>query len=249
MKIISLFSIIILTFRLGFSADLSAKDVVERADKQFRGQSSRSTVTLKIVRPDWSREMTMKVWSKGDGYSLILITAPVRDKGTTFLKRGGEVWQWVPSIRRVIKIPPSMMGQSWMGSDFTNDDLVKEASVVNDYTQRFLSDTMLGDTSLYRVELKPKPDAAVVWDKIIEWVAKASLIERRAEYFDENGRMIDMMRMENLRDTGGRTIPTHLEMVPIDKKGQKTILEYQSIEFNIPLQESFFSLQNMQQVR
>ena len=204
---------------------------------------------MTIIRPDWSRQISMKVWSKGDDYSLILITAPARDKGTTFLKRGNEVWQWAPSIQRVIKIPPSMMSQSWMGSDFTNDDLVKEASVVNDYTHRFLADTAMGDTTLFRVELKPKPDAPVVWDKIVEWITKSTCVQRRGEYFDESGRMVDEMLLQNIKAMDGRTIPTHLEMVPLDKKGQKTVLDYQSIQFNIPLQESFFSLQNMKQVR
>jgi hypothetical protein len=231
------------------AADLSARDVVDRADKLFRGQSNRAVITMKIIRPDWSRELSMKMWSKGDDYSLILIIAPARDKGTSFLKRGNEVWQWVPSIRRDIKIPPSIMNQSWMGSDFTNDDLVKEASVVDDYTHRFLPDTAIDGSALYRVEMVPKPDVPVVWDKIVTWITKSTFIQRRAEYFDETGRMIDIMRMENVREMGGRTIPTHLEMIPTDKKGQKTVLDYQSIEFNVPIQESFFSLQNMKQVR
>jgi len=232
-----------------FSSDLTAKDVIERADKLSRGESNHSELTMKIIRPSWSRELAMKSWSKGNTYALILITAPARDKGTTFLKRGNEVWQWVPSIQRVIKIPPSMMNQSWMGSDFTNDDLVKEASVVNDYTHRFLPDTASGDTSLYRIELVPKPDVPVVWDKIIEWIDKSTFIQHRGEYFDETGRMVDIMRLGNIQKMGGRNIPTHLEMIPTDKQGQKTVLDYKSIEFNIPIQESFFSLQNMKQVR
>jgi outer membrane lipoprotein-sorting protein len=232
-----------------YSAELTATEVVSRADKLFRGASNHSAITMKIVRPDWSRSLSMKVWSKGDDYSLILITAPARDKGTSFMKRGNEVWQWVPSIQRVIKIPPSMMSQSWMGSDFTNDDLVKEASVVNDYTHRFLADTTINDTPMYRVELTPKPDVPVVWDKIIEWITKSTYIQRRGEYFDETGRIVDVLRMENVKKLGGRLIPTDLEMIPTDKKGQKTVLNYQSIEFDIPLKESFFSLQNMKQVR
>jgi outer membrane lipoprotein-sorting protein len=235
--------------RSAFSSDPTATEVVARADKLFRGESNRAVLTMKIIRPDWSRELSMKSWSRGDGYSLILITAPARDKGTTFLKRGNEVWQWVPTIRRVIKIPPSMMSQSWMGSDFTNDDLVKEASVVKDYTHRFLSDTSLGDTSLYRIELIPKPGVPVVWDKVIEWIAKRTFIERRVEYFDETGRMVDVMELGQVRKMGGRVIPTHLEMIPTSEKGNRTVLDYQSIEFNVSLPESFFSLQNMKLVR
>jgi outer membrane lipoprotein-sorting protein len=232
-----------------FAADLSATDAVARADKLFRGASNRSALTMKIVRPDWSRGISMKSWSKGDTFAMILITAPARDKGTSFIKRGNEMWQWVPSIQRVIKIPPSMMTQSWMGSDFTNDDLVKEASVVNDYTHRFLPDTAMGDTALYRIEMVPKPDAPVVWEKVIVWIEKSTSVERRAEYFDENGTMVDLLQMENIRPMGGRMIPSHLEMTPTGKKGQKTVLDYQSIEFDVQMKESFFSIQNMKQVR
>lgn len=240
---------VLMCISVGFADNQTAKDVVERADRQFRGETNHSVITMTIIRPEWSRTLSMKVWSKGDRYALILITAPARDKGTTFLKRGNEVWQWVPSIQRVIKLPPSMMSQSWMGSDFTNDDLVKEASVVSDYTHRFLSDTTIGDTALYRVELVPNPDAPVLWDKIIEWITKSTYIQRRGEYYDESGRVVDIMHAENVRNMGGRTIPTHLEMIPTDKKGQKTMLDYQTIEFNIPMEDYFFSLQNMKQIR
>ena len=231
------------------AAGLTATDVVSRADTLFRGATSRSTLTMKIVRPGWTRELGMKLWSKGDDYAMILVTAPARDKGTVFLKRKNEMWQWVPAVQRVIKIPPSMMSQSWMGSDFTNDDLVKEASVTRDYSHRFLADTAIGDVWLYRIEMVPKPDAPVVWDKIILWIAKGSFTEYRAEYYDETGGMAAVMNLGRHKMLGGRLLPSLLEMVPVDKKGQKTILEYKSIEFNRPMPESFFSLQNMKQVR
>jgi hypothetical protein len=229
-------------------AELTAAEVVSKADKLLRGESSHSVLTMKIIRPDWSREIGMESWSKGEDYSLVLITAPARDKGTVFLKRVREMWQWVPSIKRVVKIPPSMMNQSWMGSDFTNDDLVKEASAVNDYTHRFLTDTTVGDTAVYRIEMRPKPEAPVVWDKVIEWIAKSTFIQRRGEFFDETGRLVNLLKMEDVRKVGGRNIPTRREMIPVDKKNQETLIEYKAIEFDIPIKESFFSLQNMTQV-
>jgi outer membrane lipoprotein-sorting protein len=230
------------------AAELTASDVVSRAERLLRGRTSHSKVAMKIIRPDWSREMTMESWSKGDDFSLVLVTAPARDKGTVFLKRGREMWNWVPSIRRTVKIPPSMMSQSWMGSDFTNDDLVKEASAVSDYTHRFLPDTAIGDTALYRIEMRPKPDAPVVWDKVIEWITKSTFIQRRSEFFDEAGHLVTIMKSGNVRSMGGRQIPTRLEMIPQDKKDQETVIEYKSIEFDSPIKESFFSLQNMTQV-
>jgi hypothetical protein len=241
--------IIFLSAGHAFTADLTPQEVINRADRLFRGESSRSILSMKIIRPEWSRELSMKTWSKGDSFSLVLITSPARDKGCAFLKRGREMWNWVPSIARIVKIPPSMMNQSWMGSDFTNDDLVRGVSTVKDFTHRFLADTSLGDTALYRIEMAPKPDAPVVWDKIIEWVAKSAFIQRRVEYFDETGRMVSFMETKNIKNMGGRIIPTNLEMIPVDKKGQKTIMNFQSIEFNIPVNESFFSIQNMKTIR
>jgi hypothetical protein len=230
------------------AAELTAADVVSKADKLFRGESSHSVLTMKIIRPDWSRELGMESWSKGDDYALVLITAPARDKGTVFLKRVREMWQWVPSIKRVVKIPPSMMSQSWMGSDFTNDDLVREASAVKDYTHRFLTDTTVGDTTMYRIEMRPRPEAPVVWDKVIQWITKSTFIQRRGEFFDETGRLVNLLKMEGVREMGGRNIPTRLEMMPMDKKSQETLIEYKAIEFDIPIKESFFSLQNMTRV-
>ena len=116
-----------------FAQDIKA--IIKEADEKFRGTSSTGEYTMIIERPSWSREVSMKMWSLGNEFSLIYISAPAKEKGQVFLKRHNEMWNWVPSIERMIKIPPSMMMQSWMGSDFTNDDLVRESSLVKDYTQ------------------------------------------------------------------------------------------------------------------
>ena len=227
----------------------SAREIVQKADNLLRGESSKSVLTMKIVRPDWSRELSMKTWSKGSQYSLILITAPPRDRGTAFLKRAREVWQWVPSIQRVIKIPPSMMAQSWMGSDFTNDDLVQEASMVKDYEHKLLSDTTIDETPVYRVELIPRPEAPVVWGRVVAWITKEDYIERMVYFYDENGELVNTLKLSRIKEMDGRKFPTLWEMIPEDKKGHRTIMEYQSINFNVPINESFFSLQNLKQVR
>lgn len=119
--------------------DITAKAIVKKAEDNMRGNTSKADITIKIIRPTWDREMNMKAWTKGDDYSMILITSPAKEKGTVFLKRIKEVWNWIPAIERTIKLPPSMMSQSWMGTDFTNDDLVKEASSVSDYDHKLLT--------------------------------------------------------------------------------------------------------------
>ncbi|MBU0509153.1 outer membrane lipoprotein-sorting protein [bacterium] len=215
----------------------------------MRGTTAYSEMTMTVVRPDWSREVTMKSWSKGYDYSLILITAPARDQGSTFLKRKNEVWNWVPAVEKVIKIPPSMMMQSWMGSDFTNDDLVKESSIVHDYTHAIAGDTVLAGRECWKIEMVPNPDAAVVWDKVFLWITKKDELELLAEYYDEQGELINTMILSDIKDLGGRVIPTIFRMIPADKPNQYTEIVYHSAEWDKPLDDSFFSEQNMKRVR
>ena len=150
--------------------ELTAKEIIRKADEKTRGLSSEGIMTMTVVRPDWTRTITMKTWSKNREYSLVLITSPAKDKGSVFLKIKTEMWNWVPSIDKTIKIPPSMMLQSWMGSDFTNDDLVRQSSIVVDYTHKLLGREKIRDMECFKIELTPLPDAAVVWGKVIMWV-------------------------------------------------------------------------------
>lgn len=245
--IVILFLILITANNSAFSQD--AKEIVQKADELMRAKSSYTELTMKIVKPDWSREMAMKVWALEPDYSIIYITEPARDKGTVTLKRKTEVWNWLPSAQKVIKIPPSMMLQSWMGSDFTNDDLVKESSVIKDYTHKLIGKEKLDGMDCYKIELTPKPDAGVVWGKIIAWIAKDTYLEPKVEYYDEDGFMIKQFVGSNLQKMDGRNIFTHWEMIPEDKPGNKTIMDYNKIQFNIKTDESFFSEQNMKRVR
>ena len=227
----------------------SAKEIIKKVDDKMQGNSNRGTMKMTIVRPDWKREITMKSWSLSRTYSLILITSPARDKGQAFLKRSNEMWNWQPSIDRVIKLPPSMMLQSWMGSDFTNDDLVKESSVVEDYTHTLKQDSMINGKAVYKIELIPKPDAPVVWGKIISYVDKQEFNQLLVKYFDEEGELVNTMVMSEIKMIGGRLLPTKLEMFPADNPKQKTMIEYLELEFDLGLKEDFFSIQNMKRIR
>ncbi len=226
-----------------------ATEIVKQVDKKMRGNSSTSQMTMKIIRPDWTREISMKGWSLGTEYSLILITAPARDQGAAFLKRDKEIWNWQPTIDRVVKLPPSMMAQSWMGSDFTNDDLVKESSVVYDYTHHLRGDSTIGKYPVWKIELIPKEDAAVVWGRIELYVAKEDFIELLVRYYDEDGELINTMILSEVKEMGGRTIPTRMDMVPADNPEQRTVIIYQDLQFDADIAEAFFSIQNMKRIR
>lgn len=230
------------------SQSLTATEIVKKADDKSRGLTSQGEMTMTIVRPDWSRSVTLKSWQKGNRYALILITSPARDKGQVFLKIKNDMWNWVPSIEKMIKIPPSMMMQSWMGSDFTNDDLVKESSIVNDYTHQLVGEEIVRGFKCYKIDMMPLPDAAVTWGKVILWITTEGFNQWKAEYYDEDMELINVMNGYDIRKMGDREIPVRLEIIPVDKKGNKTMLETKSILFNQPIEDSFFSQQNMKRL-
>lgn len=225
-----------------------ATEIIRQMDEKMRGESLEAEVSMTIMRPDWERTISMKSWSRGSEYSLILITAPARDEGTAYLKRGNEIWNWVPNVGRTIKMPPSMMMQSWMGSDFTNDDLVRESSVVTDYEHELVGEETIEGYECYKIEMTPKPDAPVVWERVDVWVSKDEYLQLRSEFYDEFGDLINVMKGMNVKEFDGRMIPARMEMIPQDKEGHKTVMEYQSMEFNEGIPESFFSVQNMRRV-
>jgi hypothetical protein len=228
---------------------LSALEIVKRADDNRRGKSSYSEITMTIVRPSWTREIGIKAWAKGNDYSLTLITAPARDRGQTFLKRGKDLWNWQPSINRMIKMSSSVMGQSWMGSDFTNDDMVRESSVVNDYSHRLEGTERVREFDCYKLILTPKEDAAVVWGKVITWISTADFVEIKSEFYDEDDELVNTLNSYDVKSYGNRKAASRMEIIPADKPNQKTMMVIEKFDFDIPIDDSFFSQQNMQRVR
>lgn len=227
---------------------LTAKEIVKKADDKSRGITSQGEMTMTIVRPAWTRSITMKSWQKGSKYSLILITAPAKDKGQVFLKIKTDMWNWFPSIDKMIKIPPSMMMQSWMGSDFTNDDLVRESSIVNDYTHKLLGKEMVREQNCYKIELTPLPEAAVTWGKVISWITVDGFNQWKVEYYDEDMKLINVMNASELRKMGDRELPVRLEIIPTENPNNRTLLETKSVVFDKPIDDAFFSQQNMKKL-
>ncbi len=232
-----------------FAQDIDIKEIVRKSDEKFRGTSSTGSFSMTIQRPTWSRTISMKSWSLGTDYSLIYVTAPAKEKGQVFLKRKNEMWNWVPTIERLVKVPPSMMMQSWMGSDFTNDDLVRESSIVKDYTHKLLGEETIDNYPCYKVELIPLENAPVVWGKVLMWVSKQDFLWLKAEFYDEDGVLVNTEILSDIKKMDDRVIPTRMEMIPADKKGQKTIMIFEDTKFNVPLKEDFFSIQNMKKLK
>lgn len=241
-------SIILALFYLQVHAQ-DPREIIKKSLDLINGQSNQGEMEMTLVRPKYTRSISMKSWSFGNEYFLIYVTAPARDKGQVFLKRQNDMWNWMPTINRMIKIPPSMMTQNWMGSDFTNDDLVKMNSLVEDYDHSLLGEETVEGYACYKIEMIPKPQAAVVWGKLIIWVAKDEYYQMKAEYYDEDFQLINRMEASEVKQFDDRKLPSKLVMTPLNKPGQQTIMNYLSFNFNVDLTESFFSQQNMKRIQ
>lgn len=247
---LTLFASLLLIFQTIRSQEkLTAYQIVKKADDKVRGETNFSLLEMDIIRPTWKRSLSMKAWGRGHDYSMTYITAPARDKGQVFMKRMTEMWNWMPAIGRMIKIPASMMSQGWMGSDYTNDDILKESSIVIDYNHSLAGEELVEGFDCYKIQMLPKDEAAVIWGKVYKWISKKEFMQIRSEYYDEYGELVKSDFGYDFREMDGRLIPTRIEIVPADEEGKKTVLYIREIQFDIDLPEEFFSQQNMKKVR
>ena len=229
--------------------ELSAEEIIKKADEKVRGKTNRSEMRMEIIRPTWKRDLAFKAWGRGLDYSMTYITAPAREKGQVFMKRKTEMWNWMPTIGRMIKIPASMMSQGWMGSDYTNDDILKESSMVVDYEHSLVSQEKVQGFDCYKIQMIPKEGAAVIWSKVYKWITTDEFIQIQSEYFDEDQELVKSDFAYDFKVMDGRLIPTRIEIVPADEEGKKTVLYITDIKFDIDLPESYFSQQNMKRIR
>ncbi len=227
------------------SGELTAGEIIRKVDILMRGKSAHSIMEMTIVNPKWTRTLKMETWEKDRKKTLVRILAPKKEEGVGSLRIGYQMWNYLPRIERVIKIPPSMMMQSWMGSDFTNDDLVKESSIVEDYVHTLIGVFDFGGERAYKIVAVPKPEAPVVWGKLVFWVRVSDFVPLKQEYYSESGEMVRYLLFREIRRMGGRTIPTLWEMVPLEKKGKKTVVKIIDIEFDIAITEEIFTLRNL----
>jgi outer membrane lipoprotein-sorting protein len=231
------------------AAEPDIHDLVDRANKALRGDSSRGRLVMTIENPDWKRSIEVEGWNKDRTFAFIVIRAPAKERGETTLRRKNEMWLWMPKVERVIKIPPTMMHSAWQGSDFTYEDIVKADSLVKDYTHKLLATKKEEGRTVYHIEAMPKPDAPVVWGKVVTDVAlydDQSVVPLLEEDYSERGELIRTITLSDIKILGGRRVPARLECVPARKKGQRTTLQYNELEFDLPLTDDFFSYQRLQ---
>lgn len=229
--------------------DLEARDIMERVDRVMRGDSSRGTATMQVVTEHWEREITMEMWSFGTDYSLVRVQSPPKEAGTATLMADKNIWNYLPKVDRTIKIPASMMSGSWMGSHFTNDDLVKESQIVEDYDIDLTFSGERDGVQVWEFRLTPTPEAAVVWGRIDYRVRQHDYMPLWARYYDEDGDLARTMTFSAFKVFNGRTVPTVMDMQPADKPGERTTVIYEDLEFDIDISPSFFSLQTLKRRR
>lgn len=228
---------------------LTPKELVDAANKLMRGNSSHTRITMTVVTPKWTRELDIEAWNKGRNRAYILIHSPAKEKGTTTLRRGNEMWTWMARVERLLKVPPTMMHSSWQGSDFTYEDIVKADSIVKDYTHKRVEVRPGKIYDIHRIEALPKPDAPVVWGKVMfeagvypdGWV-----IPIKEEDYNERGELVRTITLSDVKIMDGKRVPTLMECVPKRKKGRRTSIRYHKIEFDVKLKDSFFSVSRLQ---
>ncbi len=222
---------------------LDLQALIKDVEQQYMGLSSHAITMMRVKTAHWDRTLEMEAWSLERDYYLIQILEPAKERGVATLKRDREIWNYLPKVDRIIKVPPSMMGGSWMGSHITNDDLVKASHVDEDYTFTLLEET----DDEWRIECLPREDAAVVWGKIIYRIGKQPRVPLDVDYFDEEMIRVRQILFEDVRTIGERIVPMRLTVLPLEKPEEMTVFEYRDLVFDLGLDENFFSLRRLKQ--
>lgn len=225
------------------------REILDTIDRLWRGATSEGDMEMEVVTAHWSRIMRMKVYTEGMERSLVRITYPAKEEGVATLKVDDNIWNYLPKINRVTKVPASMMLGSWMGSHFTNDDIVKESRYATDYETKITFEGEKDGQKLLELTLHPKPEAPVVWGKIVSRIRAEDYIPLKMTYFDEDGEEVRVLAFSEIKEMGGRTIPTVLTMKPLDKPNEYTRVTYLDITFDVDLRSDLFSLRSLQKKR
>lgn len=221
-----------------------AKEIVKKMDELYRSNSSFASMEMEIVTPHWQRTLKLDAWSLGMDKTFIRILSPKKERGIATLRIDNEMWNFLPKTNKVMKVPPSLMMGSWMGSDFTNDDLVKEFTFLEDYIFE-LTEAENAETGVVYVKCTPKEGLPIIWGHIIIAVKEKSYLPIWQKYYDEKGKLMREIVYKELKKFGNREIPAVMELIPHNKEGNKTIVRYVEAKFDIKIDKGTFSLRNL----
>ncbi len=233
---------------LVFSGDIEPRDLIQQAMDQWRGLSSYSEMSMTIHRPDWERSMSMRSWTKGDKTTLVRVIEPRKDAGSGTLTKDNNMWTFAPKINRIIKVPSSMMGQSWMGSDFSNKDISKSTDILDQYQHTLLETREQGQQAVYVIESVPHEDAAVVWGREVLFI-RADFVLLEHQFWDQDDVLVKTMKAREIKNMGGRTVASTIRMAKEDSPEEWTEMSVQDIEFDISNPDSLFTLSSLRNPR
>ncbi len=221
-------------------------EIMEKVDDLYRSTSSHATVTMTVKKPRNTRELKMEMWTKGEDYALVVIREPAREEGTATLRTPDGLWNYAPRADRLIRIPSGLLSENWMGSHFTNDDLMRETNYDTDYKGTVERDEKDGDTML-KVTLTPRPDTPVVYSKMVFWVKPGTWVPVRQEFYDD-GEVVRTMRFSDLEKVNGRMIPMKLVVRPTGEEDERTEMVYEDLEFDVDVDDQMFSRRGLRRV-
>ncbi|MDD5711810.1 MAG: outer membrane lipoprotein-sorting protein [Smithellaceae bacterium] len=243
-KIVLVFLSVLFCIPAAHAQMKNGQAVVQAAFDYWRGKTSTAVVNMTIHRPEWERTMTIKAWTKGEKDSLVVIISPAKDSGNSTLKKGPEMWVYNPKVNRVIKLPPSMMAQSWMGSDFSNNDLAKSDSLLHDYTHKIVGMETQEGKKVYLIESTPKPAAPVIWGKQ-RFKIREDYIMLTQEFYDEDGKLVKSMVAQRIEMQDGKLFPQVWVMRKADARDEFTKLVYRELTFDRDIPDGTFSLTSL----
>jgi outer membrane lipoprotein-sorting protein len=222
-----------------------ATEIVRKAYLNTEGKSQYAYMQMQVIRPKWTRTIEFKFVSQGTDKALVLITAPPKEQGQTFLLVNGQMWTYNPRINSLVKIGPSMMSQGWMGSDYSNNELLNQGSILNDYTHKIIGQETIDGRKCWKILLQPKPSSSVVWGKQILWIDQQDYLILKQQLFDEDGYLVKTHIASDIKVLNGRKIPTKYTIIPEDTPENKTVVIIKDIKFDITIPPGFFTIQNM----
>jgi len=248
MKRSALFILICILSPQASSAEPEPRDLIQQAMDHWRGLSSYSEMTMTIHRPDWQRSMSMRSWTKGDKTTLVRVTEPKKDAGNGTLTKDNNMWTYTPKVNRIIKVPSSMMSQSWMGSDFSNKDISKSTDIIDQYDHKLLETREQDGHKVYVIESIPHEEAAVVWGKEVLTIRDDNILLEQ-QFWDQDGVLVKTMKALEIKQLGGRTVASIIRMGKLETPDEWTEMSVQDIEFDVSHPDSLFTLSNLRNPR
>lgn len=231
------------------NAPISADQILKKAEAKLTSSTIIAEMDITIQRPKWTKTMSLKTWGKGPEYAMAYVMAPAKDEGVVYLKSKSEVYNYLPKIKKTVKLPAALLSQNWMGTDLSTDDLVKLTKLTADYEARLVGSKMVSGRDCHKIDLEPKDDADVLWGKLVLYIDKKEFVQMKTVFFDEDLEVVNTMTSSNLKNMGGKMMPSVMVMRPEGKEGHSTTVRYKSMKFNSPIPASFFTKGNMSMVK